>query len=198
MDQDHLLKITLALYRVTDCFPEKEPLRYAIREAAGRIYTAGISSCARSSFRADVRLLRSYFAIAKAQNWVAQENFAILEKAYEDLGKENHADKKNKNRAMESSSRLLKKHRRGSGVFYSPSERKHRIADMIQQEQKITLKDLINKFPEIHKRTLIRDLEKLQKEDIIKKQGNGRGTFYFPNGGAIARGQMVTEGEIAA
>jgi hypothetical protein len=183
MNQDYLIQLTLALYRVTDCFPEREPLRYAMRELACRIFAAGISGCASSTIEADLKLLKSYFALAKAQHWIAEENFVVLEKAYGDLGNQGKSFAVRQNKSMSSvKNTIAKNEKKNNNSTYSPAERKQKILDMIQQEEKIALKDLLGKFPGIHKRTLIRDLERLQKEDVIKKHGNGRGTFYFLNG----------------
>lgn len=197
MNANHLLKLTLALYRVTDCFPEKEPLRYLIREAAARIYAAGLSGCAQSISQQDVELLNGYFALARAQNWVAEENFSVLEKEYAALTaqtrKENKIARGRTSYTSSSDTAKLDKNHKKRNTAYLPHERKQKLIDTIKQEEKITLKNLLEKFPDINRRTLIRDLERLQKEDIIKKQGNGRGTVYFPNGGVEKLGQMVTD-----
>lgn len=201
MNQDYLYKLTLAVYRVTDCFPEKEPLRYAIREAAGKIYAAGIAGCASSALQQNILLLKGYFALAKAQNWVAEENFLVLEKEYEQLlsttREENNVrgqtSSKTKAKTTTLGAKELGRKGRKRSIAYSPEERKQKLINLIHQEERITLKDIMERFPGVHKRTLIRDLERLQKEDIIKKEGNGRRTFYFPNGGMENIGQMVTE-----
>jgi len=197
MDKDYLIKLTLALYRVTDCFPEKEPLRYAIREVAAKIFAAGVSGSASSAFENEISLLKSYFALAKAQHWVASENFDVLEKGYDSLGALERQPVVQEKKSMTPAGPTVK-NKKKNNLVYSPLERKQKLISIIQQEEKITLKDLLNKFPEIHRRTLIRDLERLQKENIIKKQGNGRGTFYFPNGMVTTFEQMVTEGDISA
>ena len=37
MDRDYLIKLTLAVYKVTKIFPSKEPLKFLIREKANQI-----------------------------------------------------------------------------------------------------------------------------------------------------------------
>lgn len=205
MNTDHLLKLTLALYRVTDCFPEKEPLRYVIREAGGRIYTAGIRGCVSSAFQKDIQLLKAYFQIAKAQNWVSQENFSVLESEYEKLSafskKKNvaHRDKALGSVMRMNHGRMEKSRKKSNNItVYSLQERKQKLIEAIRQEEKISLKDLLGKFPDVHRRTLIRDLDRLRREDLIKKERNGRGAFYFPNKGIEEKlGQLVTEEPIS-
>lgn len=88
----------MALYRVTNLFPKKEPLRFSLRRNALKIYSS-LSLSKESSellsraeraniIRADLIYLDnifSLFQIAKRQEWVDSRNFLILEEEYQKL-----------------------------------------------------------------------------------------------------------------
>jgi len=98
MTKADIFKVTLALYRVTNLFPKKEPLRFSLRRNALKIYSS-LSLSKESSellsraeraniIRADLIYLDnifSLFQIAKRQEWVDSRNFLILEEEYQKL-----------------------------------------------------------------------------------------------------------------
>lgn len=199
--KNYLLKLTLAVYRVTDKFPEKEPLKYSIREVAGRIFTFAVTSngCNRQNLECDLELLKSYFLIAKTQNWVSERNFLVLEREYDKIAEAFSVStiasgpQKSKKREKGIAEDLLElnsnrskpgrvKRNLQNTILLSPPERKQKIANIIKERERIAFAELVASFPEISRRTLIRDLQNLLKEETIKKQGNGRGVIYMPNG----------------
>ncbi|KKU85891.1 MAG: hypothetical protein A3I38_01290 [Candidatus Wildermuthbacteria bacterium RIFCSPLOWO2_02_FULL_47_10] len=184
MDRDHLLKLTMAVYRVTNLFPKKEPLGYDIREAANRILACGLAG---EDARGDLELLKTYFDIAKTQNWVSEKNFLILVQEYDKLNEQNEVLPDIMSlptvEKLRKSGRAPEKPRKANGSDYSsPRVRKKKITEVIHKEEKIALRDLIRGFPDINRRTLIRDLENLVRESAIKKEGNGKKALYLPNG----------------
>jgi len=201
-EKDELLKLTLAVYRVTDRFPENEPLKYSIRETAGRIFNFAVSSQngGPGRLQSDFELLQTYLFIAKIQNWVAERNFLALEKEYDKVKQSFCAgsvkplcEKCNGKNGIKAEKREIVKQENGKTAkrdfpVMPPYERKQKISDIIKEREKIALRELLASFPEMSKRTLIRDLENLIKEEHIKKEGNGRHVIYMPNG----RSTMVT------
>lgn len=199
MTKEHLLKLTLAVYRVTDKFPENEPLKYFIRETAGRIFSFAASphNGGKSKLESDLALLKDYFFIAKTQNWVSERNFLVLEKEYDKV-KEVFYGSELKLRVRQSGDKDYDRYnnyknynskngrRRLSVSIPPPHERKQKIAGTIQQREKMTFVELLSSFPQISRRTLIRDLESLLKDETIKKQGNGKGVVYIPNGTKVS------------
>lgn len=179
-----MLKITMAVYRVTNLFPGKEPLKYDIRAAANRILACGLAG---EEIREELETLKTYFVIAKAQSWVAENNFMVLEQEYEKLSnakpvlaeEKSATDAKNiKNQSVAAGNPK----KENSNGYPSPQDRKKKIAETIHKEEKIALRDLMQNFPGVHRRTLIRDLESLVRESVVKKEGNGKRTLYLPNG----------------
>jgi len=114
MDKFFLIQLTTNLYRLTLLFPKKEPLRYKIRELADEIlanflritnqyeYT-NISSKKTETgslqILEDLKILDSFFEVAKAQNWVSPAETLKLQQEYSKL-KENLKTQANFNRSL--------------------------------------------------------------------------------------------------
>ena len=88
MDKNYILQLTLGLYKVTELFPEREPLRYKIREKADDIY-AGIATsnfCEnRNNCEAilnDLSVLNAFLELARMHNWANERNFVVLSQGY--------------------------------------------------------------------------------------------------------------------
>ena len=106
MDKSHFINLTLTVYRVTDLFPEKEPLRFLVRRKVNQIladlvllehYFREQSLVNHQSDNnkyklvlikplervlKNVAVLGVYFDIAEKQNWVKPENFLVLKAEY--------------------------------------------------------------------------------------------------------------------
>jgi hypothetical protein len=92
MDKEKIIKITIALYRVTGLFPEREPLKFQIREKANQILSALIVFVPQKSqktaiFRKIEQIL-ALFRIAKSQKWADEKNFLVLERYYREIKQE--------------------------------------------------------------------------------------------------------------
>lgn len=92
---EELIKLTNALYKVTGLFPTKEPLKFAIRKESLDVLFFCIASekqavqsqiNQRESFIQKgldcLKLLKTYFEIAKEQKWIDMRNFLVLESEY--------------------------------------------------------------------------------------------------------------------
>ncbi len=94
MDKDYFVKLTSAVYRVTDLFPEEEPLKLQIRELANRVLANLIlanptpqNASQRKELSKDIKILDSYFELAEAQDWVDSRNFLALQREYDRIQK---------------------------------------------------------------------------------------------------------------
>ena len=98
MTEENIIKLTNALYKVTDLFPKEEPLRFAIRKEGLDVLffsniVKGKSVSAAPKEReqhlekvlAKVELIKTYFGIAKEQECVSERNFEVLEREYDSL-----------------------------------------------------------------------------------------------------------------
>jgi len=98
MDKSHFTNLTLSIYRITDLFPEKEPLRFLVRKKADDIlrdltlvdyYSKDFSFNNKQALMGplervlkNVVVLGVYFNISEKQNWVKPENFLVLRAEY--------------------------------------------------------------------------------------------------------------------
>ena len=96
MEKSSIIKLTLALYQVSELFPEEEPLKAFSREKANEILVGTLlvflnnplildrrqkKRLAQELFQ-NIEILQGYFEIAKHQNWVDKRNFYVLEREY--------------------------------------------------------------------------------------------------------------------
>lgn len=92
---EELIKLTNALYKVTGLFPAKEPLKFAIRKEALDVLFFCIASDKQASLSQlehrensikkgldCLKLVNTYFEIAKEQNWIDGRNFLVLSSEY--------------------------------------------------------------------------------------------------------------------
>ena len=109
MSADFYIRLTLAVYKVTELFPKDEPLRQNIRDLANEIL----------------------------------------------IGLINEQEKP-----------------------ITTQNRKQEILRVLQEKKKIQLRELIQTFPQVNRRTLMRDLEELYRAGTVIRVGNGRGSCY--------------------
>lgn len=110
MQKEEILGLTSKLYKLTLLFPKKEPLRYKLRETGANLLaniiglTTGPTRFATrngqegdfsdsskeliSGFEQEFEILKSFFQIAKDQDWVKREALLDLEKEYESIAKQ--------------------------------------------------------------------------------------------------------------
>lgn len=88
---EQTLKLTIALYRVTDYFPKSEILRNDLRAKANEIFqqiterdadSEGSDETTESLIR-KIKTIKGYMEIASTLNYVRPLNFTILEKEYD-------------------------------------------------------------------------------------------------------------------
>ncbi|MDD5639956.1 MAG: hypothetical protein PHR47_04155 [Candidatus Pacebacteria bacterium] len=93
--EERITKLTSAVYKITDLFPEKEPLRFVVRRESLDVLSSYIVLVSKSAFEqreksarkaiASLRSLINYFDLAELQNWINPRNFSILKKEYSNL-----------------------------------------------------------------------------------------------------------------
>ncbi len=101
MDKNYFINLTQKLYRLTFFFPEREPLRYKIREMADQILSnlvlileGKIEERMDSSFDVEknIEMLDALLELAKTQLWVGkeeiekvQDNYAVIKREIEEF-----------------------------------------------------------------------------------------------------------------
>ena len=188
MEKDYFIKVTLALYKVTELFSLNEPLRFSLREKAIDILTDSIllfsknplnlnkeqkKSCSEELSK-NIELLQSYFEIAGKQDWVRKENFLVLKKEYGKLKEEIDRGFQEKEvpkiepqeKKLENNFGDLKKGRYGE------------ILKILREKKTAQVKDLKEIFPQISKRTLRRDFDYLLRKGMVERIGDKSRTLY--------------------
>lgn len=185
MDKDYLVKLCLAVYRVTELFPEKEPLKFALREKANRILADSVLIFSQNPVNltkeqkskifeqilGNTEILQGYFEVAQAQKWLKKENFLVLKREYAKIRKEiSQKPLKKQNRPPEQSTE--------DSPLSVGNERCKRILEVLRQKEKAQIWEFKRIFPEVTKRTLRRDFEYLLRKGLVERMGEGKWTFY--------------------
>ncbi|MCK9577961.1 hypothetical protein M0R01_00515 [bacterium] len=95
MTEERIAKLTSAVYKVTDLFPEKEPLKFVVRRESLDVLFSFTNLSSKPNLGqkekfvkkaiASSRALIHYFDLAESQNWADPRNFSILKAEYSDL-----------------------------------------------------------------------------------------------------------------
>lgn len=190
MKRGYLTKLTLALYKVTELFPENEPLKFFLRQRANKIMSDSVlifsknpisltkkqEAKIRERVSGDIKIIQRYFEIAKDQGWVDKRNFSVLEREYDRLGKRIREGKEKGSLPMEPKSQPLKIEKESL-----PNERCKKILDFLREKDRAQIWELKEIFTDISKRTLRRDFDYLMANGLVKRIGEGRQTFYRIN-----------------
>lgn len=173
MEKEYYLKLTLAVYRVTDLFPEKEALRPLIRETADKVLVDLLNNQNKNGSRS-VENLISYFDLAEAQNWLDPRNFLVLRREYNKIGKLiGHKP------ICHNTGKTVEKLSKSNFSKRLAEDRREKILKILRENGKVKTGDLTKSFPELNRRTLLRDLESFSRNGFIVRNGNGRGVYYI-------------------
>ena len=177
MEKNYIIKLTLALYRVTELFPAKEPLKFFLREKADEILADFVCGERKSKFSEsileDIEILQNYFKIAEKQNWVDEKNFLVLEREYVKISrwvKEPKELKESKKGKTQEKMSLMEEN--------YDNKRREKILEILRKKRKAQTGEFEKFFPEVTKRTLRRDFQYLLDKRLVKRVGNANRTFY--------------------
>lgn len=208
MDKQFLTQLTNKLYQLTLLFPKKEPLRYKMRDTATDILANSllvINQINQSKNKTPSRIIETYlvpvldkfeimagfFEVAKAQNWLKQEQILSLEQQYSKLREElknlglrkeeNQKNKQEKNLPTEESENQrngeLKKQKikKGKRVL---SARQQRIITLLKERGRAQVAEVQNVLTGVTKRTLRRDFKDLVEQGLVERVGERQETYY--------------------
>ncbi len=198
MDKDKIIELTNKIYRMTLLFPKKEPLRYKMREVADDVL-AGLVTLEvfhnpnPGRFLAvenpkkkdlifvvekDFEILKSYFEVAKWQNWISYFDVLELEEEYDRI-------KSNFKKEIEPLFPTSKADRDPVSVTNIEKEksekldpRKEKILKILKEKGKAQVWEIKKILPEVSKRTLRRDFDQLLKLGLVERIGERNNTFY--------------------
>jgi hypothetical protein len=166
MSKSFYIKLTFAVYKVTQLFPKGESLAEEIRQKADETLIGLIRNDYKAYFEG-VKSLNGLFDLAEKKGWIDQRNFQVLRREYAKVAKEKPAPVEQPV-AVGDNSLLGSKNRR----------RQEAILDALKATGKIKLKDLARAFPNVTRRTLIRDLSLFCRSGLVERVGTGRSISY--------------------
>jgi len=178
MDRNYLIKLTLAIYKVTKVFPNKEPLKFLIREKADQILADFILKSKVKNIQENIDIINGYFEIAKKQNWVDELNFLVLKREYNEVTEELEGEIGKTEKKEKISKKILK----SSNPHPDPiilNNRCERILDILREKEKAQIWEFKKLFPEVTKRTLRRDFEFLLKQRMVIRAGENNNVYYM-------------------
>ncbi len=189
MEKGKIIKLTNALYAVTNLFPEKESLKFSIREKGNSVLSffviinnksLPLSTIELNDFKIklkrEILILFSYFDLAETQEWINPKNFKILRKQYEDILKQISITKPKPKKKV-----TLKKQKIVKDIKFALTDMQEQVLDILQDNGKMKPSDINHLFPNITPRSIRRELKNLKQRGIINSEGSGRNTSYEIN-----------------
>ena len=194
MSEDKYLKLTNALYKIIEFFPEGEPLKNKTKEKALEVMESlvlvqgnpGNKEKVSAQILEDIEVLKSYLRLGKSQGWIDSVNFLILSKEYDKvkeeiqpaysvmqrgagllidgIGKQITFEQNNEEQTVDSQDVI--------------SERQKKIIEILRKQEKAQVGDLKKVFSNVSKRTLRRDLDDLLKKKKVIRAGEWNQVFY--------------------
>jgi len=189
------LNLTLAIYRITERFPQGEVLISQLRGLGNEIAGDAAGVEVRNLAKKIDRLL-VYFQIAQQQDWVKSLNWLILAREYKLLGQEAglagsvgaEGDLKNEQAAeprdkefvshniWKAKKPMVKKRAQSVDL----SSRQKRILQELKSGTPLKTSQLVPLFAgQISERTLRNDLQKLLIRGLIRKNGSKKTAVYL-------------------
>ena len=187
---DRVKKLTEALYRVTDLYSEREPLKWTLREASLDIYNNLMSIMSDKNFRNFVDITKAIsniihtLELASLGGFISDVNFGILRREYSNLKLMIDSQKELvlieqkveleqlKQKPITVSDRMSD---RVSDIIFG---RKKKITDFISANGKKTIKEILPIFDNISEKSVQRDLLELVKEGKLITEGEKRWRAY--------------------
>lgn len=179
MDKN-LLKLTDAVYKLLEYFPESDPLKNRAKDKALAITENWASfqdpkgiERAKIQILEDIDVLLGYLWIGKTQGWLNFVNCLIVSNEYEKLKKSvQNLPLANIVAGPQQSSPKASL----GGEQISPRQRK--IVEFLTKNEKGQVMDLQTVLPDVTKRTIRRDLDELLGQGKIDRMGGFNQIFY--------------------
>ncbi|MEF8846936.1 MAG: DeoR family transcriptional regulator [Candidatus Paceibacterota bacterium] len=205
MKKKDFITLTLDLYDLTSYFPNKEPLRYKIRDIADNILSDLLLLVAegpsleekkniKNGLINSIKVMENLFEVAKPQDWVSPDDIEEMKEEYSRIKQavesvETSEEKtKSEPKPQPEPKTVPKEVNESTEVvedqdleMESISDRQQRVVKEIEKKGPSQISDLKEEFNEVSRRTLIRDLNELTDKGLINKTGKGPAVFYSLN-----------------
>lgn len=194
MNAEEIIKLTNAVYKVTDLFPPKEPLKMAIRKEALNVLFFSIlclkdlNSKKKEDSLNSLKVLEVCFDVCKKQNWVNEKNFDILKREYNKV--EEFINQKTTNKKEQVKKPVLEKKEEvldkieisNKNIEYEKlSDIQLRLLELLQNKGQLRPIEINTYFPKLSSRSVRRELMKLREKNIINSGGGGKSIYYRIN-----------------
>jgi DNA-binding transcriptional ArsR family regulator len=196
MNAEEIIKLTNAVYKVTDLFPPREPLKMAIRKEALNIlffsvlFLKDFNPKNKEDSLASIKILETCFKVSRKQNWINEKNFEILEREYAKVGeflKEKISIKKESVSKKPAVEKQPKKEPEkfeisNKSIEYEKlSDIQLKLLEVLQNKGQLRPLEINTYFPQLSPRSVRRELKELREKNIINSIGGGKSTFYEIN-----------------
>lgn len=171
----HAVRLGMAVYRVTDRFPEHEPLRSRLRDASLAVVVAASQDEPESVERA-VRTLSVLAELATPLGYVSPVNFAVLKQFCESFLRSLN-DVQPPPQTRQAPSPKMRAAQSG-GSRAGISRRRNRIMQILHDRGAVRLRELVSGLGGVSARTVRRELNRLCKEGMVERRGFGATSFY--------------------
>lgn len=190
--EDKFIKLTSAVYRLLDFFPEGEPLKNRAKDKALAI-TEGLVSLktclpagrdkVASQLLEDIEILLNYLKLAKSFGWIDGINFLIISKEYENIKKQIYPERQMEKIVFKEVNPPVNVVAQTQEVTlladeFLVSERQKKILQILNEKGKAQVSDFKVVLGNITKRTIRRDLDELLKNSKIIRTGEWNQVFY--------------------
>ena len=195
MMEENIIRLTNALYRATSFFPKEEPLKFAIRkEGLDVLFFINISRGksvtsynqekeeATKKVLSKIELIKTYFSIAKEQDWISSENYSILERNYDSL-----KDFVSSRVVVKEVKKIVEKAKpvevkKTKDINYEElSSVQLKVLEILQNKGQLKSVEISESFPNMNPRTIRRELKGLKDLKIVVSAGGGKTTIYEIN-----------------
>jgi hypothetical protein len=192
--KDKIKKLTEALYRVTDLYPDREPLKWTLRELSLDIYAniMSIMSNKKSKPLKDnldsMSDIINILELASLGGFISDINFGILKREY--VGLKSWLENKKEESILEIKTEQEKPalvqnnkktigHSNGHSIGHKgQNERKQKIYDFLKREGEKTTKEIALNFEDISEKSIQRDLLEMVKSGELRAEGEKRWRIY--------------------
>lgn len=166
MSKECYIRLILGVYKVTELFPEKEPLKNNIRKLADEILVSLLTGQYENGSRM-IEGMNKLLDLAENRRWADPRNFLVLRREYAEISQFLEKKGINSEKTVDNSFRNSKN-----------KQRQEVILDILKNNGKVKISDLSKSFPALNRRTLLRDLGIFCQAGMIERSGTGRGACY--------------------
>ena len=180
--EDKFLKLTSAVYKVLEYFPESDPLKNRAKDKALAIMDNLVlhNESTKQWLLEDIDLLLGYLKIGREQGWLSPINYLIISNQYENLKKEIAPrepillDSASIEKAVADAQPKTEAKPQASFL----SDRQKKIIEFLREKETAQVMDMQTVLPDVTKRTIRRDLDELLKMGKIARQGEWNQVVY--------------------